>query len=245
MIRLIALLSTVLVSGAIFAQEYMVDSTGGPLTLPEQVEEAFAAWEQAGAAQVPVQTATADTSFMFDTAGRMGPDTVTLTLQRSGDTSGQSLTVLINPETYRDNAKALVHEAGLVLGLSAATEGLMHPAIADGDATTPQPADIERLLAMATAVPGDITGDGLVGFADLLELASQTGRRGVNLSGDLNGDGMVTPEDLDELRLHYVFTEPSEPARPETPPADDGPATEEPESEAVQDGPEEQTGTED
>ena len=199
-----------LLAGSGLAGAYSVDSAGGPLTLPEDVAAAFEAWLDAGAVQVPAEDGEGP-EFRFAEADLLGPDAVSVTMQRSGsDSSG--LEVVLNPETYRDNPAALLHETGIVLGLAAGTEGVMNPALGAEQQNAPTAADVELLNSVASAVPGDLDGDGLVGLGDLIELAAQLGRQGVNLSGDLNGDGEVNDDDLVVLRESYEFTEPREPA---------------------------------
>ncbi len=191
------------------AQEYSVDSAGGPLTLHEDVERAFQLWEREGAT-VPVEADSATSRFAFGPVDRLGPDTVTLTLQRTG--AEPALEILVQPDLYRDFEAALVHEAGIVLGIGQQESGVMRPGLDSESVAAPQPGDIARLRSVATAAPGDLNADGKVDFLDLVELASQSGRRGVNLPGDLDGDGVLGNADLVLLRELYTFTLPHDPA---------------------------------
>lgn len=200
---LAAFLLTALASGQ---DAYSVDTAGGPLTLIDEVAAAFGLFGEAGAPELPREADRSDVLFRFAGGDRFGPDAVTLTVQRPAEQPG--LEVLVNPDLYRDWPAALVHEAGLVLGLASGTAGLMQPLLSEDGVSTPQPEDIARLRELVSAVPGDLTGDGIVDFLDLLELAADFGRRGVNLPGDLDGDGTVTLEDLRLLRENHAFTEP-------------------------------------
>lgn len=203
-----------LFASVVTAQEYSVDSAGGPLTLHEDVERAFFLWEREGATSVPAEADLADTLFRYGPVDRLGPDTVTLTLQRTG--AEPALEILVQPDLYRDHEAALVHEAGIVLGLGQQASGVMRPGLDSGGVAIPQADDIAQLRSVATAVKGDLTGDGRVDFLDLVELAGQSGRRGVNLPGDLDGDGVVTHADLVLLRELYTFTLPHDPAETES-----------------------------
>lgn len=188
------------------AADWSADSAGGPLTLVEDVEAAFALWTEAGAPAAALVPDSAAALFRYAPADSFGPDTVTLTLQRPA--AEPALELVVNPELQPDWPGALVHEAGLVLGLSAADSGVMQPLLQQDGPDEPQEADITRLLSSVNAVPGDLTGDGVVDFLDLLELAAAFGNRGVNLPADLDSDGTVTREDLRLLRDNYVFSEP-------------------------------------
>lgn len=231
MLRKTLLLGLLLGTTPVLADGYTVDPAGGPLTLTEDVEAAFAAWLEAGLSEVPELTAGATTEFRFGAAELMGPDLVTLTVQRSAPDA--ALHIVVNPDTYVEFPAALVHEAGLVLGLTSSTEGVMNPLLSDDSEGRPRQAEVDRLQAQQTAVPGDLTGDGRVDFDDLLELAAQFGRRGVNQPGDLDGDGTVTLDDLRLLRENYLFTEPRdrtlEPTEDETDQGEAGTAATTPE----------------
>lgn len=217
------------------AADWSADSAGGPLTLIEDVEAAFALWTEAGAPAATQVPDSADALFRYAAADSFGPDTVTLTLQRPA--AEPALELVVNPGLQPDWPGALVHEAGLVLGLSAADSGVMQPLLRLDGPGEPQEADIARLLSSVNAVPGDLTGDGVVDFLDLLELAAAFGSRGVNLPADLDGDGTVTLEDLRLLRDNYVFSEPADRAVAAEPAAmneETGPG-EQPETDGEQD----------
>lgn len=216
------------------ARDYSVDTAGGPLTLIEDVEAAFVLWQDAGAPELPELADGAGVLFSYGAADRFGPDTVTLTLQQSQ--ASPALELRVNPELQRDWPAALLFETGLVLGLTAADSGVMQPLLRPDGPLEPQETDISRLLSAADALPGDLTGDGVVDFLDLLELAAAFGSRGVNLPADLDGDGTVTLDDLRLLRENYVFSEPTDRSAAEEPdPGTDGaaPAAGEPDAEQV------------
>ncbi len=218
MLRNLALTALVGIAGMAAAQgTFSVDSAGGPLTLPEEVEAAFLKWADAGVKEIPEEAEQADTAFRFGSVDLLGPDTVTLTLQRSESTPG--LEIIVHPELYRDFPGALLHETGLALGLTAGSQGVMRPALAAGAEPEVTAADAASVVSALAAVRGDLTGDGVVDFRDLLELAEQFGQRGINLPADLDGDGVVTMDDLVELRTLYEFLPPGEPV-PEAPAAE-------------------------
>lgn len=211
MLRLFSLLAFLAITALAAAQEtYSVDSSGGPLTLPEEVQDAFSQWLDAGAGSTPAESDGADTAFRFGSPELLGPDTVTLTLQRADRTPG--LEVIVQPDLYRDYPAALLHEAGLTLGLTVRPEGVMRAGLTEGAEAVITAGDVSNLRSAALAVPGDLTGDGVVDFHDLLELAGQFGQRGFNLPADLDGDGIVTMDDLTELRQLYTFLPPADPA---------------------------------
>lgn len=201
----------VLAVGFALAQGYRVDDAGGPLTLGEDVATAAAVWrEAAGEAAAGLTEAGAGPHLIrYGDPARFGPDTHTLTLRRAPDRPG--LTVLVDPNSYRSQPAALVHEFGLLLGLPAGTEGVMSPALT-GEAVAPSAEVLDALRVAVSAVPGDVTGDGRVDIHDLAAVAAAFGRRGVNLPEDLDGDGVVGDGDLEVLRLHYEFLPPEPPA---------------------------------
>lgn len=207
---LAVLLLTVAAPG--LAETYTVDSAGGPLTLSEETEAAFAAWLDAGAPSVPEEEAGSSTEFAWGDEDLFGPDTFSLTVQRSGSGPEPDLQILLNAEEPDLLRAALLHEAGLVLGLTPAAEGALNPALTAAAPATVSEADVEQLLSRAGAITGDLNADGSVDFADLLELAAAFGDRGFNLPADLDGDGEVTAEDARIMREHYEFRTPEEPA---------------------------------
>lgn len=199
------------------AAGYRVDSSGGPLTLPDDVAAAILTWSRL-VTGVDLTEGAGDMEVRFAAGepGGAGPDTVTLTLQ---DSAGPvHLTVLVNPLLYRTWPAALLHEAGIMLGAGPASTGIMNPALGAGTPAEPQESDLELLRLARSRVPGDLNGDGAVDWLDLLELAAAFGQRGVNLPGDLDGDGVITDADLQLLRQLYAFHEPREEAGPEPEP---------------------------
>lgn len=187
-------------------QSYSVDVSGGPLTLPEEVAEAAAAWNSASEEARLEQSAAAENRISFADPELLGPDLVSATLVRDDETG---LEVWLNPETYREFPQALVHELGLLLGLPSASSGVMDPALSGDNPNAPTEADLQALAVAQGRTGGDIDGDGVVGLADLAALGRAYGQRGVNLAADLDGDGMVGAADVELLRENYTFTAPA------------------------------------
>lgn len=212
-------------------QGYSVDVRGGPLTLPEDVAAAASAWNSASEAARLEQSAAADNSFSFADAGLLGPDLVSATLVRDDEAGFE---VWLNPQIYRDFPQALIHELGLLLGLPAASSGVMDPALGSDDPNAPTEADLQALAEAQGRTGGDIDGDGVVGLADLAELGRAYGQRGVNLSADLDSDGVVGASDVELLRENYTFTKPA-PGPGESDPEENGAEADEPDAnEAVE-----------
>lgn len=234
--RLAGLLAVLLLSGAVAAQpHYRVDSAGGPLSLFEDVAGAFQLWAEAGAPPGAAEDPAAVTVFRFADPALMGPDLVSVTLQRPEGPA--QLEVVLQPDLYRDQPAALLHETGLVLGLRAADAGVMQPALSTDSPDQPQETDRQQLSELASLVPGDLNSDGTVDFHDLLIVAASFGQRGINLPADLDGDGVVGEADLVLLRELYVFSVPAEPepAEPAPEAAEQDPELPGESPEAVQD----------
>ncbi len=205
----VALLFFVLfLGGAAWAVDYRINAEGGADTLGERVEAAFARWAEVEGGEVTSnQTPEADTLIRYGDGARFGPDTLSLTVQRTPDPETR---VLLNP-TAADE-RALLHEVGLLLGLSPAplTQSVMNPALPAGAADELTPADETALRALVAFAPEDIDQDGSVDFYDLAALGAAFGQTGVNLPEDITGDGVVDGNDLERLRAAYVFGAPSE-----------------------------------
>lgn len=178
------------------AWELRVDASGGPADLEERVRSALAAWTDAGVALDAVDRTVV---VRYADEALMGPDALTLVVTGGGP--GVDLEVLVRPGGERLD-EALLVALGIALGGTPGAGAL---------AARLEPGVERRVVAADAAalrrdgVPGDIVGDGRVGFADLLELASQWGRSGVNLPADLDGDGTVGIEDVERLRPSYAF----------------------------------------
>lgn len=197
-----------LIAGVAVAVDYRLNADGGADTLGERVEAAFTRWSEVEGGEVTFnQTPEADTLIRYGDGTLFGPDTLSLTVQRTPD---PETSVLINP-TAADE-RALLHEVGLLLGLSPApsTRSVMNPAIPAGAAAEPSPADEVALRALVAFAAEDINQDGSVDFYDLADLGASFGETGVNLPADITGDGVVDNADLERLRAAYVFGAPSE-----------------------------------
>jgi hypothetical protein len=194
------------------------------LTLSEDIGAAFESW--LGSLTDPPETIeddAASTVVRFGDPTLFGPDTFSLTLQRSTD--GSSVEVLFNPTGYQRRPTSLLHEAGILLGLGTSSTGVMKAALGAESPTAPSAEDIEALNSLRTFPPEDLTRDGVVDFYDLAAFAEQYGRQGVNLPADFDKDGLVDESDLDILRSAYTFTPPS-PTPPGSSPPDSSPSQE-------------------
>lgn len=212
--RLALTLAALLALNGALAVEYQVDASGGPDTLGARVQAAFAAWQELEPNFTASETAGADVRIRYGSAANFGPDILTLTVQRQP--GPPSLEVLVNPSDSSELGTALLHETGLLFGLSPSSAGVLDPAIR-GPAELGE-AERAELEALATFAREDLDRSGTVDFYDLLILARAFGQRGVNLPGDLNGDGAVDEADLELLRAAYTFSAPAPepPAPPES-----------------------------
>lgn len=193
------------------------DSTGGPLTLPEDVEAAVATWREAvpdlvNLSVVPTSSNLAPRDgdrVVFADPGLLGPDTLSLGLRLQGT---KGIEVRLAAETYRAHPAVLLHEVGVFLGLpEGADDGVMAFKIpTEGELTAPSPADVAALRERLRFRPEDLTRDGVVDFDDLVAFGQAYGSMGLNLPADLDGDGAVGPSDLERLRAAYTFTLPAD-----------------------------------
>ena len=186
-----------------------VDTAQGPLTLPEEIADAFALWQ---AALPDDDLAEPDARIAF-APDLLGPETASLTLRWSDARTE----VLLAPARYR-RTPVLLHELGLLLGLPPAAEGVMDPVLRETSPATPTERDIALLRDVRTFPPADIDRSGRVDFYDLAALGAAFGSVGVNLAADLNGDGQVDADDLAILREAYVFAEPAQGTDTASPP---------------------------
>lgn len=199
--------------GSALALTYRVDPRGGPLDLEERVAAALAAWAGAEGVEVTARLAEeADTLIGYGSAAAFGPDTHSLTVART-EAGRRTLEVRLNPASPL-RERALLHEVGILLGLSPSDRGIMNPRFTEETPTAPTEEDFRALRALFEQPPEDVNRDGVVDFYDLWLLAQSFGRSGVNLAADINRDGVVDRADLALLQAAYVFGAPSE-----TPPA--------------------------
>ena len=176
-----------------------VDDAGGPAGLAERVEAAEQRWRDAGADLTVVDRSVV---IRYESPEAMGPDALTLVV--TGGPPGVDLEVWVraDEESAARLDDALVVAIGIALGGTPGI-GVLDPRL--GSEPRVPTADDVAALAPGRGLPGDVTGDGVVGFADLLALAEAWGRRGVNLPADLDGDGTVGDADLEILRANYGF----------------------------------------
>lgn len=201
---------------------YDVVDEGGPLLLSESVARAAQVWRDAIGDAVDLSLVSrqgSDDLLRYGPDALFGSDTLSLTTV-AGD---GAVTVYVSPTAGSFAAAALVHELGVLIGLREGGTGVMASALT-GAVTTPTAAEVEELVQLSLYQPADLTRDGVVDFADLLELAAGYGERGVNLPGDIDGDGTVDDADIDLLRQSYRFSPLPPPAAEPSPPQSGVPA---------------------
>ena len=187
------------------ALDVTVDAAGGPLTLEDEVAAALSDWRAAG---VDVDAVAARVSVRYGPAERFGPDVQAWVVVRDAPAGDdRSYEILIAPGATAVRA-ALIPALGVALGGSLGT-GALDPVLDPAGPRRPDASDGAALEARRDALPGDLNGDGKVGFADLVLFAEAFGRTGVNLAADLNGDGVVDEADLALLRAAYAFEPPT------------------------------------
>ncbi|MDZ7703755.1 MAG: hypothetical protein U5L04_04630 [Trueperaceae bacterium] len=224
--RRAVLLAVSLLASLAFAVTYRVVDEGGPLTLRDDVAAAFAAWNEVEDADVDAETDDdANTVVRYGDSARFGPDTVSLTTLERQDNE-RVIAVLLNPTAGTERSTALLHETGVLLGLTPAGDGVMDPLLGPDSPQQLTDADRNALRSLRQFVPADINRDGVVDFYDLAALGTAYGQRGVNVPADIDNDGDVDDRDLELLRDAYSFGPPSETppsATPaETPPEETG-----------------------
>ena len=202
------LLSALVLGGLAFAFDYRIDAEGGPDNLRERVARAYAKWTSVDGTEVGArETDDAPNVISYGDGTLFGPDTLSLTVQRTPDPRTE---VLLNPTEPSD--QALTHELGLLAGLSPAprTRGVMNPAVPQEADANLSPTDEAALRALAAFVAEDVNQDGVVDFYDLADLGAAFGETGVSLPEDVDNDGVVNRADLDLLRAAYTFGAPAE-----------------------------------
>ena len=197
--RLVLLFGALTAFASAAAWELRVDDSGGPADLADRVDVALAAWRAAGAAIDEVERTVL---VRYASADLLGPDALTLVV--TGGPPGVDLEVLVRPDAGATLDDALVVALGIALGGRPGV-GVLAPRLLPDEPRLPSADDVTA-LAPGRGLPGDVTGDGRVGFADLLALAEAWGRRGINVPADLDGDGVVGEGDLERLREHYQFS---------------------------------------
>ena len=196
--RRIVMLAVVLSSASASAWELRIDDSGGPGDLAARVDTAVAAWSAVG---IDVDAVERTVLVRYASADLLGPDALSLVV--TGGPPGVDLEVLLRSDAGDRLDDALVVALGIALGGTPGV-GILDPRLAPDEVRRPSDDDAAA-VAPARRLPGDITGDGRVGFEDLLALAEAWGRRGVNLPADLDRDGVVDDADLELLREGYRF----------------------------------------
>lgn len=197
-LRHIALAVALMACAWTSAWELRIDDSAGPADLGERVDAALASWSAVG---VDIEVVEQTVLVRYASAELLGPDAFSLVV--TGGPPGVDIEVLVRADGGDRLDDALVVALGIALGGSPGV-GILDPRLELDEARVPSEADA-ALVAPAIRVTGDITGDGQVGFEDLLALAEAWGRRGVNLPADLDRDGAVDDADLTLLRERYRF----------------------------------------
>lgn len=170
------------------------------------VEDAAAAWREAGVdVRIEWDAAAADRVASADPAG-FGPDALSLTLRRSGEAG---VDILVRADLVATATGVLAYELAGLVGAPREDDGVLSGRFAAGGASTPSAGDAARLRAALDRLPGDLDGDGDVDFYDLVLLAEAYGRTGERSEADLDGSGEVDDADLEWMRDRYRFLPPS------------------------------------
>ncbi len=197
-LRQIVMVAAVMACAWTSAWELRIDDSAGPADLGERVDAAVAAWSAVG---VDIEAVERTVLVRYASTELLGPDALSLVV--TGGPPGVDLEVLVRADAGDRLDDALVVALGIALGGSPGV-GILDPRLEPDEARVPSDDDAAA-VAPARRVPGDVTGDGRVGFDDLLALAEAWGRRGVNLPADLDRDGVVGEADLTLLRENYRF----------------------------------------
>ena len=197
-LRHIVMLAAVMACAWTLAWELRIDDSAGPADLGDRVDAAVAAWSAVG---VDIEAVERTVLVRYASAELLGPDAFSLVV--TGGPPGVDLEVLVRADAGDRLDDALVVAMGIALGGSPGV-GILDPRLKPDEARVPSDDDAAA-VAPALRVTGDVTGDGRVGFDDLLALAGAWGRRGVNLPADLDRDGVVGDADLTLLRESYRF----------------------------------------
>ena len=197
-LRHVVMVAAVMACAWTLAWELRIDDSAGPADLGERVDAAVAAWSAVG---IDIEAVERTVLVRYASAELLGPDALSLVV--TGGPPGVDLEVLVRADAGDRLDDALVVALGIALGGSPGV-GILDPRLKPDEARVPSDDDATA-VAPALRVTGDITGDGRVGFDDLLALAESWGRRGVNLPADLDRDGVVDDADLTLLRERYRF----------------------------------------
>ncbi len=202
------LLGTLVLGGLAFAFDYRIDPEGGPKGLRERVDRAYTAWTSVDGTEVGArETDDAPNLIRYGDGNQFGPDTLSLTVQR---TPNPKTEVLLNPTEPND--RSLTHELGLLAGLSPdpGARGVMNPAVSQEADAALSPSDEAALRALAAFAAEDVNQDGVVDFYDLADFGTAFGETGVSIPADIDDNGVVNRADLELLRAAYTFGAPAE-----------------------------------
>ncbi|MEZ4607690.1 MAG: dockerin type I domain-containing protein [Deinococcales bacterium] len=198
------------------ALDYKIDTQGGSLTLIDEGKAALETWANLPDVNLSLtESAEASKIIAYGDETLFGPDTLSITvLERRNRSSDFS--ALMNPK--RDDfvealyKTALLHEAGMLIGLQANlnTTGVMRPLLKADMTPDLSEADKAALVNLRLYAEEDINRDGKVDFYDLIEFGKAYGSQELNGAADINKDGVVDDKDLERLKVAYIFSPPAE-----------------------------------
>ena len=193
------------------AFDYKVDSSGGPLTLEEDIKMAFEKWMNIETQFQANMTEDANTLLKYGNPDLLGPDVVSLSTSKL-EGGEQTVAILFNANSDLLTF-AILNETGSLAGLEAGGQGVMNPKLSSSSPSEPTSFDRQALTSLALSAPEDINRDGVVDFYDLFELSKAFGPQGINSSADINKDGEVDNEDINLMESAYTFSAPSKTPR--------------------------------
>ncbi len=199
----------------VLAIDYRVDSSGGPLTLEEDIEIAFEKWMDIETELQANITEDANTLIKYGNQDLLGPDVVSLSISKL-EGGEREVTVLFNANSDLLTF-AILNETGSLAGLEVGEQGAMNPKLSSSSPSEPTGFDRQALTSLAQFAPEDINRDGVVDFYDLFDLSKAFGPQGINSSADINQDGEVDSEDVRLIELAYTFSAPARTPRGQSP----------------------------
>lgn len=175
--------------------------------IAEAVQRAVAAWNDVGVPLVATPAEEGDLRFGRGEAGWFGRDVLTLSRRAPGS---RGVDVLLAPGPTSLRADVLGYEIARQLlmprGTSAGWQAGLMPATGPDERTA---TEVAALVGAIARRPGDVDGDGFVGFLDLVEVGETFGTTGTSLAADVDRSGTVDADDVAFVLENYTFEEPS------------------------------------